>query len=284
MSNTEPGVRPEDGGRVSARRGRAARAEAYPRVPEGVPEFEFRHGAYVTSFARSWRELDEVFRLRYEVFNRELGEGLALSEHTERDEDLFDRACHHLIVREADGGSVVGTYRLMTASLAARGPGFYSAREFELGALPAPFLEDGVELGRACIAKAHRARRVLFHLWRGIGAYVVHNRKRYLFGCASVPTQDLAALRALEHTLQKGNHLHPELRVEPCAAYRAPAGDECASGDAPPLPSLLRSYFSLGATVCGGPAIDREFGCADYFVFFDAASIDEATYRRYTES
>ena len=194
-------------------------ARSYPRCPDGVPDFAFRRGAYKTHFARTWRELDQVFKLRYEVFNRELGEGLALSEASQRDEDRFDAACHHLIVRNAQSDEVVGTYRLMTHELAARAGGFYSSREFELDALPTPLLHGGVELGRACIAKAHRGRRVLFHLWRGIGAYLVHNRKRYLFGCASVPSLDGAALSALGHKLRDGGHLHPAIRVDPRGAY-----------------------------------------------------------------
>jgi putative hemolysin len=257
----------------------------YPRCAEGVPEFEFRNGAYCTRFARTWRELDEVFKLRYEVFNRELGEGLSLSESSERDEDRFDAGCHHLIVSKAQDGEVVGTYRLMTHELAARGRGFYSSREFELDSLPPTLLREGVELGRACIARAHRGRRVLFHLWRGIGAYLVHNRKRYLFGCASVPSLEPETLAALAGSLREGGHLHPALQVEPSAAYAsAPLKIPTARACPPEIPSLMRSYFSLGARVCGGPALDREFGTADYFLVFDAADVDEETYRLYTGS
>ncbi len=258
---------------------------SYPRCPDGIPEFEFRQGAYYTRFARSWRELDQVFQLRYEVFNRELGEGLALSETSQRDEDRFDAACHHLVVRAVGDHEVVGTYRLMTHELAARGPGFYSSREFELGSLPTPLLREGVELGRACIAKAHRGRRVLFHLWRGIGAYLVHNRKRYLFGCASVPTLDLDTLTALAASLRERGHLHPSLRVEAAPEFAPPVAAPAPRDASPPeIPSLMRSYFSLGARVCSGPALDREFGTADYFVVFDTADADAATYELYTGS
>ncbi len=270
--------------RQNESRKRQAWVGRYPRYPEGVPDFEFRQGSYCTRFARTWRELDHVFRLRYEVFNRELGEGLALSEASQRDEDRFDAACHHLIVTKAQDGEVVGTYRLMTHELAVRDLGFYSAREFELDGLPRPMLRDGVELGRACIAKAHRGRRVLFHLWRGIGAYLVHNRKRYLFGCASVPTLEPEALAALGVCLRAGGHLHPALQVTPSAAYAAPPLVGPAPRDPPEIPSLMRSYFSLGARVCGGPALDREFGTADYFLVFDAADVDDETYRLYTGS
>ncbi|RSS80312.1 GNAT family N-acetyltransferase, partial [Streptomyces sp. WAC06614] len=32
------------------------------------------------------------------------------------------------------------------------------------------------------------------------------------------------------------------------------------------LPALLRGYIRLGAWVCGEPALDAEFGCADLYV------------------
>lgn len=260
-------------------------AGAYPRVAEGLPDFEFRQGAYCTRFARTWRELDEVFRLRYEVFNRELGEGLALSEASQRDEDRFDAACHHLVVRNQRDEQVVGTYRLMTHELAARGPGFYSSREFDLASVPAKTLRGGVELGRACIAKAHRGRRVLFHLWRGIGAYLVHNEKRFLFGCASVPTLDPAALAALAASLESGGHRHNALAIRPCNGFAPERARLHPAAPAPPeIPSLMRSYFSLGAKVCGGPALDREFGTADYWMLLDTSGVDPDTYRRYTGS
>lgn len=266
---------------VAAAKEDAPSPGGYPHFESGLPRFEYRMGPYCARFAHSWQELDRVFALRYEVFNRELGEGSPLSESSERDEDLFDRACHHLLVVDERDEQIVGTYRLMTQELAVRGPGFYSAREFELDALPEPVLAQGVELGRACIAKSHRAKRVLFLLWRGIGAYVLHNRKRFLFGCASVPTFDAAQLISLGKRFREQGVVHPELWLSPCEGYHPRLPDDAPTVEVA-TPSLLRSYFSMGASVCGGPAIDRDFGCTDYFVLFDAASIDDATYQRYT--
>jgi putative hemolysin len=35
------------------------------------------------------------------------------------------------------------------------------------------------------------------------------------------------------------------------------------------LPSLIKGYLRLGAVVCGPPALDREFGTADFLVLLD---------------
>jgi putative hemolysin len=37
----------------------------------------------------------------------------------------------------------------------------------------------------------------------------------------------------------------------------------------PPPPKLLRTYLSIGAKICGPPAIDREFGTIDFLTLLD---------------
>ena len=48
----------------------------YPRSREQVPFDVLREGRYEASFARDQDDLDALLRLRYEVFNLELDEGL----------------------------------------------------------------------------------------------------------------------------------------------------------------------------------------------------------------
>jgi putative hemolysin len=59
--------------------------------------------------------LDDVIacqRLRYLVFNCELGEGLDTSSRTGLDGDRFDFICDHLMVHDSATGKLVGTYRM----------------------------------------------------------------------------------------------------------------------------------------------------------------------------
>lgn len=86
---------------------------------------EFTDGHYVVRFAQTAEEIDAALRLRFEVFNLELGEGLESSFIDERDEDEFDKICHHLIVIEKTTDEIVGTYRLQTLEMANTGAGFY---------------------------------------------------------------------------------------------------------------------------------------------------------------
>ncbi|GAB4223312.1 MAG: GNAT family N-acetyltransferase [Acidobacteriota bacterium] len=258
---------------------RLAPPSGYPPFAELIPAGELAMGRFALGFARTLAELDEVLRLRYEVFNLELGEGLAASHETGRDLDPYDAQCHHLLVRDVATGRIAGTYRLQTSEMAAAGRGFYSAGEFELDALPIEVLENAVEAGRACVARAYRNKAVLFLLWRGMARYLAHTRKRYLFGCSSLTSQDPAeGTRMLRHLEQLGV-MHPALRVPARPGWRCeivPGIDRAPAGTR--IPRLFRSYLRVGARVCSEPAIDRQFGTIDFLMLFDVETMDRAAY------
>jgi putative hemolysin len=258
----------------------APEVDAYPFRPDSLPRAEFAKGKYVVRFARTADELDAVLRLRFEVFNLELNEGLEASLLTGRDADEFDLTCHHLLVTDAASGEAVGTYRLRTEEAARESFGFYSAGEFDLSELPPDVSEEAVEIGRACVAREHRNKQVLFLLWKGLAAYMLHNRKRYFFGCCSLPTQDAReGLRALNQ-LQRRGRLHPTLRIRPLAGFECvPEGYFVVDCREAELPRLFETYLRFGARVCGPPAIDRRFKTVDFFVLFDAREMNERTRR-----
>lgn len=254
----------------------------YPRFGESLPGVEMREGKYLIRFARNHEDLDEILKLRFDVFNLELGEGLEKSFLTGRDLDEYDPACHHLMVIEATSGEMVGTYRVQTGAMAAAGRGFYSAVEFDLSHLPLEVLEDSVELGRACIARAHRNTQVLFLLWKGLAAYVAHNRKRFLFGCCSLTSQDAREGRLVMDLLERDGHLHEDFYALPRPGFECyPPGFEVHEPFGVKLPKLFRTYLRIGAKVCGPPAIDRAFKTIDFFVIFDVFTLDRQMQRMF---
>ena len=186
------------------------RAAGFPIAEEALPRDEVRSGPYRLTFAHTLEELRALQRLRFEVFNLELGEGLASSFESGLDQDDLDEVMHHLLISDARNGEVVGTYRMQTAAMAATNGGFYTAGEFDLSGLPLGIIEDAVEVGRACIAKAHRTRRVLHLLWRGLAVYLTRTRKHLLFGCCSLTTQDGQVGNEVHARLVQGGHLHPD--------------------------------------------------------------------------
>lgn len=269
VESSSPGAAPE------ARRRQPG--PTYPRHLDTLPSIQLGHGHYRVRFARNEADLDAVLRLRFQVFNLELGEGLAESFDSGRDEDLFDRQCHHLLVEDTESGQVVGTYRMQTAAMAARGAGFYSQGEFDLHGLPPEIVADAVEVGRACIVQERRNRQLLFLLWRGLALYLRTNGKRYLFGCCSLRSQDAREGRRLERQLREGGHYHERIVLEPQPGLGCDLGEE--SPAAVSIPTLFGTYLRYGARVCSPPVIDRAFRTIDFFVVLDIEELSPRTYR-----
>ncbi len=246
-----------------------------------APKLELREGRYLLRFAQNAMDLDAVLKLRFEVFNLELGEGLQSSFMTGRDRDEFDAQCHHLMIEDTEAGHVVGTYRIQTNEMAAAGNGFYSAGEFDLAHLPDAVGLNSIELGRACIAPAHRHTSVLYLMWKGIAAYTLQQRKRYLFGCCSLTSQDANEGWGVMNQLQLGGHVHPEFLVLPQLGFECDhEGDDTPRAEAK-IPKLFRAYLRFGAKVCSPPTLDRAFKTIDYFVLMDCHQLSPAAYQMF---
>jgi putative hemolysin len=235
-------------------------------------------GRYRVRLAEDARDRLAACRLRFNVFNIEMGEGLSSSYSTGLDRDRFDPVCDHLIVENQDDGRIVGTYRMQSGLMAAVAFGYYSAQEFEF----APFecIRDQVlELGRASINREHRSSEVLTLLWRGIAQYAKHHGLRYLIGCSSLTSMD--PLEGWSLYRQLGSQLVSfEYVTVPTPAFALPCS-EGQPGVPVKLPRLLRSYLGVGAKICGPPAWDRAFGTIDFLTLLDLEQVVPAARSRF---
>jgi len=221
---------------------------------------------YSARLARTVAEIRGAQALRFQVFNLELKEGLEQAHATGLDEDPFDIVCDHLIVEHKPSGTIVGTYRLQTGSEAGMRRGYYCEQEFEFRVFE-PVRSQLIELGRACVHRDHRNLVVLGLLWKGIADYAKERGGRYLVGCSSITSQD-PAVGASAYAELCRRHLSPTgFRTRPLAAY------ECSLSylaDEPvKIPKLLSAYLSLGARICGPPALDRQFKTIDFLTLLD---------------
>ncbi len=209
-------------------------------------------------------------RLRHDVFAGELGAAVTGPEPG-LDADRFDAFCDHLVVREDATGAIVGTYRVLPPHRAREAGGLYADGEFALDAL-APLRDRLVETGRSCVHRDHRDGAVINLVWAGLARYMLLTGHRWLVGCASVPLADGGALAAGVHDRVTADHLAPaDRRVRPHRPWD-PTG--VARAPRPVLPPLLRGYLRLGARVCGPPAHDPEFDCADFLVLLGLDHMD----------
>lgn len=227
--------------------------------------------AYSLLVARNDAEIAAAQRLRYEVFATEIGAHL----HTDvpgLDVDEFDEFCDHLVVRHEPTGQIVGTYRMLPPERAAEAGKLYSDNEFDLTSLSSlrPSL---VETGRSCVHADHRSGAVVGLVWAGIARYMLLSGHRWLAGCASVSLADGGALAAgVWDTVRHKSFSPEEYRVTPRRPWNV---DATPRPERAVIPPLLRGYLRLGAWVCGAPALDEDFGVADFFVLLSLDRVDQ---------
>ena len=238
-------------------------------------------GPYRLRLARTEEERLAACRLRFRVFNLEMGEGLQSSYATGLDQDQFDYVCDHLLVVEQTSGEIVGTYRMQSGANASRYLGYYSEREFSFSPYE-PLRASVLELGRASIDREHRTSEVLTLLWRGIAQYAQHHGLRYLLGCSSLTSHDPAAGWALFHRLEP-QLVSPAFRTEPTTAFALPAAQEAelVEAVAVKVPKLLKTYLNVGSHICGAPAFDREFGTLDFLTLLDMEELTPVARSRF---
>jgi putative hemolysin len=212
-------------------------------------------------------------RLRYRVFAEELGASLP---GRGEDVDAFDAHCDHLLIRDEATGTVVGTYRMLPPHRAAEAGRLYADGEFDLAGM-AQLRERLVEAGRSCVHPDHRTGAVINLMWAGIARYMHLHGYRWLAGCASVGLDDGGETAAGVWDLAQRRHLPPPAwRVRPHRAWPVrPATQR------PVVPPLLKGYLRLGAWICGAPAYDPAFDCADFFVLLSLDRVDPRYLRHF---
>ncbi len=246
-------------------------------------------GALEVRLAETEHEIEQAQRLRYAVFYEEMTAipSPAMRE-SKRDFDKYDDVCDHLLVVDRDSHDddgqplVVGTYRLTREQDAARAGGFYTASEYDL--LPMisgmPKGTKYLELGRSCVLKSYRARPGTMQLlWKGLMAYVARFDIDVMFGCASLPGNDVDELAL---PLSYLHHFHPmpeDLRVRARAELFTDmnrlAADALDQRDGlRALPPLLKGYVRAGCMIGDGAVVDRQFGTTDVFIYFPLLTMD----------
>ena len=295
-------------------------APSLPLSPS-KPRIHAEVGRYRVRLAESHEDRVAACRLRFRVFNIELGEGLESSYETGLDTDQFDSVCEHLLVEdkseENPSRRIVGTYRMQSGITAARNLGYYSEQEFSFA--PYEPLRAGIlELGRASIDREHRTPEVLTLLWRGIAQYANDMGLRYLIGCSSLTSRNPAEGWQMYRQLEL-YRVSPEFETVPTAAYACPTEQEGAHAQPSPsledpawgsgsreartgglvpdlaaersckdgapvqvsVPKLLKTYLAIGARIGGPPAWDQEFGTIDFLTLLDLKLLSSSARNRF---
>jgi putative hemolysin len=234
-------------------------------------------------------------RLRYRVFVEEMGAHASPEQHAARREwDDFDAYFDHLVLLCRDDevrdplDQVVGVYRLMRSEVAAGGPGFYGAGEYDLTPI-AGSARASVELGRSCVARGHRGGPGMHLLWNGLAAYVLERRIELLFGVASFHGTDPAPLAEALSYLHYEHLAPPDLRVRARPEHYLemnlmPRAEIDAERALRAIPPLIKAYLRLGGFVGEGAYVDRAFNTIDVCVVMDTVRMTERYLQFYQRS
>lgn len=242
-------------------------------MKELLSKEEWTASKYSVGIAQTPIEIDELYKLRYDVFNIELDEGIKENKATRRDIDKFDANCEHIVVKDKSNDDIIATYRIHP-SWKMHKDGFYTSTEFDISSLK---LEDRrtIEVGRACIHPKHRGNIILALLWIAIREYCKENKVEALFGLASIPKCSVEEISSLYKYLLDKGHLINNGTVSPLEDQRAKISSN------PPetfrkelLGSLVKGYIKLGAKLIGEPAFDPIFGCYDFFVLLEMDKVN----------
>jgi len=225
--------------------------------------FAFHKGRFGVKLAQSPDEIRQCQSLRHQCFFA--GSGL--------DEEEIDQHCMHIMVAGPKG--LVGTCRILP--LQSDFNLSYAAQRYDIEAIrgSGPFLE----LGRFCILSKVLDSDVLRLMWGALAKIVDDRGVKVLFGCASFQGIDTspyaAALGLLSQRFQAPNDLKIGRKSPNAIALSDFEGSE---GNAvTQMPTLLRTYLSMGGWVSDHAVVDHDLGT---FHVFCALEIDKIPFAR----
>jgi len=238
----------------------------------------FKRLTLSVTIATSQQDIAQCLRLRYEIFAIEMNAKLDTLKPG-LDMDYFDQYARHLMVKDETTGRVIATTRLMNSEQARSAGAFYSETEFDMDAL-LQLKATYLEVGRTCIAASHRNGVVLNLLWRGIARLASIDKVDFLIGCASIPLNNSPAYaHSIMRYLKKYAYAPDALRVYP--KQELPEQHQHETTDVI-LPTLLKGYLKLGASICGEACYDKDFHVADVLILLHRKQLEERFKRHLT--
>lgn len=241
-----------------------------PARPSGLTK-----GRYHARLAETPADIKAAQALRYRCFVDAGGGGL--------DGDVFDAACHHMLIENRATGGLAGCFRLLPLEDGTHIGDSYSAQYYDLSGLRS-FAGRMAELGRFCIAPEAQDADVLRIAWGAMTRFVDDEGVEMLFGCSSFQgTDESAYLDAF--ALLNDRHLAPKCwlpRIKAANVVRF-ARTQPAAPDRKlaqlGLPPLLRTYLLMGGWVSDHAVVDTDLNTLHVFTGLEIKSVPPARAR-----
>lgn len=226
-------------------------------------------GRYEARLATTEAEVAEAQALRHLAFRA--ARGLAAGHPSDR--DAFDAQAQHMLIRDRDGGELVGCYRVQQFCGADLGQS-YAAQFYDLQRLagfPGPMLE----LGRFCLHPDRHDPDILRLAWAALTRLVDAAGVGLLFGCSSFAGADPQRHRAALGLLcarTAPDHWRPGPRA-PHRISLAPCPPGTAADGLQQMPALLRTYLSMGGWVSDHAVVDHDLDTLHVLTGVEIAAI-----------
>lgn len=235
-------------------------------------------GRYRAFFTTDERQVARAQALRARAFVgvNASGEG--------RDVDAFDARCQHVLIEDAASGALVCCFRLLLISEASDVRESYSAQYYELSALEY-YRGNMVEMGRFCIDPDLKDPDIQRIAWAAMTQLIDGEGIALLFGCSSFRGTDAEAYRDVFAQLA-GRYLAPPSLMPGVKAEEVVPFARDLTGWRPDprkaaltMPTLLRSYLTLGGWVSDHAVVDRHLGTLHVFTGLEVEGIPESRKR-----
>lgn len=241
----------------------------------GLPK-PLERGAYTARFAETGDDLTAAQRLRHLCFVEKAGRA-PLQDGIEG--DAFDALCDHVLVEDSLG-RLVCCFRVHALASGAEIKASYAAQYYDLERLSG-FSGALVELGRFCVDPAVLDGDVLRIAWGMLAAFVDSTGAQMLFGCASFAGTD-PSLYGQAFDVLTDRHLAPDAfmptpkasETVPFAKTASPVGVRSVA--LAQVPSLLKTYLSMGGWVSDHAVVDRDMNTLHVFTGLEIAKIPPA--------
>jgi len=166
------------------------------------------------------------------------------------DADAYDAQARHLLIEDATGIAACARLTVQRGADVLTG---YTAQHYDLSAFSAGFA-SALEVGRVCLAPECRDLDVPRLLLASLARIVGVEGAAVLYGCSSFPANGAGMARLADRQAP-----------DAWAPRRKALLTQSLSRVPGPLPSLLRSYLSLGAAVSDHAVVDRDLGTLHVF-------------------
>lgn len=240
---------------------------------------EIKSGNLLLKLANCEKEYKQLWKLRYHELLKAYNQDHY--NEFEEDKDIYDEVCDHLIIVDTDVDEVIGTYRLIKKSQLVNINSFLTESEFDITPLKN---YEILEVGRAVIKEEYRTGAAISLLWKGVIKYAVTSNVDFMIGTASFHGLDPTPyIDCFGYLFDK--HLSKEefrCSVNLDSGYPQTMFKEYDEVKAlANMPSLIKGYLRLGATIGSGVYQDKSFNSLDVLIVLKIDEINQRYLKRF---